>query len=145
MTPARKRRLGVVLLVVFGVSLAAALALRAFEDNLLFFYSPTQVLAGEAPSERRFRIGGLVEHGTVHRNPGSLAMTFSVTDNNRRVTVEYTGLLPNLFREGQGVVAHGQLRDDGVFVADEILARHDENYTAPEVTEALKYGSRGRP
>lgn len=145
MTPARKRRLGVVLLVVFGVGLAAALALRAFENNLLFFYSPTQVLAGEAPSERRFRIGGLVEAGSVQRTPGSLALTFSVTDYNRRVTIEYTGLLPNLFREGQGVVAHGQLRKDGVFVADEILARHDENYTAPEVIEALEYGARGRP
>lgn len=142
MTPARKQRLGVALLVVAGVGVAAALALRAFEDNLLFFYSPTQVLAGEAPDDRRFRIGGLVEEGSVHREIGSLALSFVVTDTRERVTVEYTGLLPDLFREGQGVVAHGMLRDDGVFAADEVLAKHDENYTAPEVREAIEAGAR---
>ena len=145
MTPARKRRLGVVLLVVFGVGLAAALALRAFEDNLLFFYSPTQVLDGDAPADKRFRVGGLVEEGSVQRAPGSLALTFTLTDYNARVTVAYEGLLPNLFREGQGVIAHGTLRADGVFAADEILARHDENYTAPAVQEALETGRRTQP
>lgn len=141
MTPARKQRLAVVLLVVFGVGVAALLATRAFEDNILFFYSPSQVMAGEAPSDRRFRIGGLVEEGSIHREPGDLAMQFIVTDTAENLTVSYSGLLPNLFREGQGVVVHGRLRDDGVFVADEVLARHDENYMAPEVHEALKRGA----
>ncbi|MCA1798906.1 MAG: cytochrome c maturation protein CcmE [Xanthomonadaceae bacterium] len=141
MTPARKQRLAVVLLVVFGVGLATLLALRAFEGNILFFFSPSQVAAGEAPLDRRFRIGGLVEEGSIHRNAGELAVRFTVTDTARSVTVLYDGLLPNLFREGQGVVAHGRLNDDGVFVADEVLARHDENYMPPEVHEALKRGA----
>lgn len=141
MTPARKRRLAVVLLVVFGVGVAALLALRAFEGNILFFFSPSQVVAGEAPLDKRFRIGGLVEEGSVVRENGSLAVRFILTDTAERVTVEYSGLLPNLFREGQGVVAHGRLADDGMFVADEVLARHDENYMAPEVHEALKRGA----
>lgn len=138
MTPARKRRLGVVALVVFGTAFAAVLALRAFDGNILFFFSPTQVMAGEAPLDKRFRIGGLVEDGSVLRPDGSMTMQFVLTDTAERVKVEYSGLLPNLFREGQGIVAHGRLRDDGVFVADEVLARHDENYMAPEVHEALK-------
>lgn len=142
MTPARKQRLSVVLLIVFGVSLATVLALRAFEDNILFFYSPTQVLAGEAPLDKRFRIGGLVEEGSVNREEGSVAMTFMLTDTLHQVAIEYSGLLPNLFREGQGVIAHGRLREDGMFVADEVLARHDENYMAPEVHEALKRAAR---
>lgn len=142
MTPARKQRLAVVLLIVFGVGVATLLALRAFEDNVLFFYSPAQVHAGEAPQDRRFRIGGLVEEGTLTRgDDGGLAVRFMVTDTAQRVPVEYSGLLPNLFREGQGVVAHGRLREDGVFVADEVLARHDENYMPPEVHEALKRGA----
>lgn len=138
MTPARKQRLAVVLLIVFGIGAATLLALRGFEDNILFFVSPSQVVAGEAPTDRRFRIGGLVEEGSVVRDSGSLEIRFVLTDTNETVTVSYSGLLPNLFREGQGVVAHGMLRDDGVFVADEVLARHDENYMAPEVHEALK-------
>jgi cytochrome c-type biogenesis protein CcmE len=140
-TPARKQRLAVVLLIVFGVGLAALLALRAFEDNILFFFSPSQVMAGEAPTDRRFRIGGLVEEGSIARD-GSLAVRFVVTDTVYGLPVEYSGLLPNLFREGQGVVAHGRLREDGVFVADEVLARHDENYMAPEVHEALMRAAR---
>lgn len=143
MTPARKQRLAVVGLIVFGVSFAAFLASRAFEQNILFFFSPTQVQAGEAPSDRRFRIGGLVEEGSVEREEGSLTMAFTLTDTATTIRVEYSGLLPNLFREGQGVIAHGRLRDDGVFVADEVLARHDENYMAPEVHEALMQGARG--
>ena len=145
MTPARRKRLGIALLVVGGVALTVLLALRAFEENLLFFYSPTQVVAGEAPTDRRFRLGGLVADGSVRREPGSLEMSFVVTDNRERITIAYDsgqhGPLPNLFREGQGIIAHGVLRDDGVFVADELLARHDENYTAPEVKEALEAGS----
>ncbi len=138
MTPKRKRRLAVVLLVVFGVGVATLLALRGFEDNILFFLSPAQVAAGEAPNDRRFRIGGLVEAGSVARAADGLTVRFVLTDTNADIAVEYTGLLPNLFREGQGIVAHGRLRKDGVFVADEVLARHDENYMAPEVHEALK-------
>lgn len=143
MTPARKQRLAVVGLIVFGVGFAAFLASRAFEQNILFFFSPTQVQAGEAPSDRRFRVGGLVEEGSVEREEGSLTMAFTLTDTATTIRVEYSGLLPNLFREGQGVIAHGRLREDGVFVADEVLARHDENYMAPEVHEALKQGARG--
>ena len=142
MTPARRKRLGVALLIVGGMALATLLALRAFDENLLFFYSPAQVASGEAPTDRRFRLGGLVEDGSIEREPGSLEIRFVVTDNRERITIEYDGLLPNLFREGQGIIAHGVLRDDGVFVADELLARHDENYTAPEVKEALEAGSR---
>jgi cytochrome c-type biogenesis protein CcmE len=142
-TPARKQRLAVVLLVVFGVGLSVLLALRAFEDNILFFYSPTQVVAGEAPADKRFRVGGLVEEGSVSREEGSLTLAFTLTDTAETIRIEYSGLLPNLFREGQGIIAHGQLGPDGVFVADEILARHDENYMAPEVHEALKRGAEG--
>lgn len=143
MTPARKQRLGVVLLIVCGVGLAALLALRAFEGNILFFFSPSQVMAGEAPLDKRFRVGGLVEDGSVAREEGSLTVRFALTDTAESVPVEYSGLLPNLFREGQGIIAHGRLREDGVFVADEVLARHDENYMAPEVHEALKRGAQG--
>lgn len=137
MTPRRKRLVAVVA-ILLGVGLAAALALRAFDDNVMYFYSPTQVAAGEAPTLRSFRVGGLVEQGSLERTPGDLTVSFSVTDNNKRVTVQYTGLLPDLFREGQGVIAEGRLGADGVFVASEVLARHDENYMPKEVADALK-------
>ncbi len=136
MTP-RRRRLIAVVAVLAGVGAAVALALRAFDDNVMYFYSPTQIEAGEAPSGRAFRVGGLVENGSVKRRPGDLTVEFSVTDNLKRVTVQYTGLLPDLFREGQGVIAHGRLGDDGRFVADEVLAKHDENYMPPEVAASL--------
>ena len=136
MTPRRKRLIAVVA-VLAGVGAAVALALRAFDDNVMYFYSPTQIEAGESPSGRAFRVGGLVETGSVKRRPGDLTVEFSVTDNLKRVTVQYTGLLPDLFREGQGVIAHGRLGDDGRFVADEVLAKHDENYMPPEVAASL--------
>ena len=136
MTPRRKRLIAV-LAVLAGVGAAVALALRAFDDNVMYFYSPTQIEAGEAPGGRAFRVGGLVENGSVKRRPGDLTVEFSVTDNLKRVTVQYTGLLPDLFREGQGVIAHGRLGDDGRFVADEVLAKHDENYMPPEVAASL--------
>ncbi|MFO1376056.1 MAG: cytochrome c maturation protein CcmE [Steroidobacteraceae bacterium] len=136
MTPRRKRLIAVVA-VLAGVGAAVALALRAFDDNVMYFYSPTQIEAGEAPSGRAFRVGGLVENGSVRRRPGDLTVEFSVTDNLKRVTVQYTGLLPDLFREGQGVIAHGRLGDNGRFVADEVLAKHDENYMPPEVAASL--------
>ena len=136
MTPRRKRLLAVIAIVV-GVGAAAALASLAFEDNLLYFYSPTQIHAGEAPEGRTFRIGGLVTTGSVQRSSGSLEVHFVVTDNRESVPVRYTGLLPDLFREGQGVIAHGRLTESGEFMADEVLAKHDENYMPPEVAESL--------
>ncbi len=136
MTPRRKRLIAV-FAVLAGVGAAVALALRAFDDNVMYFYSPTQIEAGEAPAGRAFRVGGLVETGSVRRRPGDLTVEFSVTDNLKRVTVQYTGLLPDLFREGQGVIAHGRLGDNGHFVADEVLAKHDENYMPPEVAASL--------
>ena len=136
MTP-RRRRMLLIGLVVGGVSLSAALALRAFQENLLYFFSPTQVAAGEAPDERTFRLGGMVVEDSVAREAGSLTMSFVVTDYAHSVPVSYTGVLPDLFGEGQGVVAHGRMTSDGNFVAEEVLAKHDENYMPPEVADAL--------
>jgi len=137
MTP-RRQRLMVVGLVVAGVALAAGLALRAFNDNLLYFYTPTQVAAGEAPAGKKFRLGGLVQPGSLHREPGQLEVKFQVTDVKKAMMVSYSGILPDLFREGQGVIAYGVLMPDGSFQADEVLAKHDENYMPPEVAQALR-------
>jgi cytochrome c-type biogenesis protein CcmE len=137
MTP-RQRRIVLVVGILAGVSVAGALALRAFQENVMFFFDPTQVATGEAPSEQRFRLGGMVRPGTVDRKAGSMDMRFVVTDFKRDVPVVYSGVVPDLFRENQGVVAHGKLGQDGVFVADEILAKHDENYMPPEVARAIK-------
>jgi cytochrome c-type biogenesis protein CcmE len=134
----RSRRKVLVAAVVFGVAVAAVLGLTAFEENLLYFYSPTQVKAGEAPETHSFRVGGLVVDGSVKRATDSLKIEFDVTDNTEIMTVEYTGILPDLFREGQGIVAMGNLEADGRFVAQEVLAKHDENYMPPEVAAALK-------
>jgi cytochrome c-type biogenesis protein CcmE len=136
MTPRRQRMLSVALVLV-GVALAVGLALQAFQENLLFFYSPTQVLAGEPPEDRKFRLGGLVMDDSVAREPGELEVHFSVTDNQNTMTVFYDGVLPDLFREGQGVIANGYLQPDGTFRAEEVLAKHDENYMPPEVAEIL--------
>jgi cytochrome c-type biogenesis protein CcmE len=136
MTPRRQRMLTVGLIVVC-VSLAVGLALQAFQENLLFFYSPTQVLAGEPPEGRKFRLGGLVEEGSLTREAGELKISFIVSDLENTLPVSYEGVLPDLFREGQGVVAHGVLQPDGSFLAEEVLAKHDENYMAPEVAELL--------
>ena len=138
MRAARKKRLYLIALMVIGVGIAVAFALNAFNQNLMFFYSPSEVIAGDAPDNHPFRIGGLVTDGSVKRQPDGLTVKFDVTDNAKNVTVQYTGILPDLFREGQGIVAHGRLRDDGVFVADEVLAKHDENYMPPEVADSLK-------
>ena len=132
----RQQRMLAVGLVVAGVAIAAALTLQAMRDSMMFFVSVTEVAAGEFPADRNFRVGGLVKAGSVARETGSLEMTFTVTDLRCDLAVSYTGVLPDLFREGQGVVAHGRM-DGGVFVADEILAKHDENYMAPEVAESL--------
>lgn len=136
MTPRRRRALAL-LVGLFTVGAASALVLNAFRSNLVFFYSPTQVSANEAPRDRSFRVGGLVEEGSVVRSSQGLTMTFVVTDTAKRVPVTYTGLLPDLFQEGKGVVAQGRLGADGVFRADQVLAKHDENYMAPEAAEAL--------
>ena len=143
MNPARRRKLIVIVLLVLGVGSAAALALRAFQQNLLYFYSPTQVAAGEAPVNRLFRIGGLVEAGSVQRDAESLAVTFTLTDTLKSVRVHYSGVLPDLFREGQGIVANGRIAGDGTFAASEVLAKHDENYMPPEVAKALE--AAGKP
>ncbi|HQW09051.1 MAG TPA: cytochrome c maturation protein CcmE [Steroidobacteraceae bacterium] len=134
----RRRRLVLVLGILAGVAAAGALALQAFRANVMFYFDPTQIAKGEAPQGERFRLGGMVEKGSVVRTPGSLQMQFVVTDYQRSVPVHYTGVLPDLFREGQGVVAHGRLGANGVFTADEVLAKHDENYMPPEVTRSLK-------
>jgi cytochrome c-type biogenesis protein CcmE len=120
------------------LGLGATFLLRAMNENILFYYSPTQVAAGEPPEGRRFRVGGLVVNGSVERTPGSLEVQFTLTDNAEVVPVVYSGILPDLFREGQGIIAHGALTDDGRFKADEVLAKHDENYMPPEVEESLK-------
>ena len=124
-------------LALVGVGIAAALTLRAFQDNMMFFVDISDVVAGDYPKERNFRIGGLVVDGSIERQEGSLDLNFRVTDMNCELPVSYNGVLPDLFREGQGVVAHGRLGGEGVFVADKILAKHDENYMAPEVADSL--------
>jgi cytochrome c-type biogenesis protein CcmE len=136
MTPRRKRLLAVVAILA-GVGAATALAMLAFQDNLLYFYNPSQVLAGDAPAGRTFRIGGMVTEGSLQRTEGTLKVRFVVTDFRHSVPVTYEGLLPDLFREGQGVVARGRMTGTGEFMAEEVLAKHDENYMPPEVAESL--------
>ncbi|HMD58230.1 MAG TPA: cytochrome c maturation protein CcmE [Steroidobacteraceae bacterium] len=139
MTP-RQRRLTLVVLIVTGVALAGALALRAFRENVMFYFDPTKVAAGEVKPGQRFRLGGMVVKGSLHRTPGTLDVTFAVTDFNRTLPVHYNNVLPDLFREGAGVVAHGRLDANGTFQADEVLAKHDEKYMPPEVARSLKQG-----
>ncbi|WP_418319424.1 cytochrome c maturation protein CcmE [Piscinibacter sakaiensis] len=137
----RNKRLALAGGVVLAVAAIAALVLNAFQSNLVFFYSPSQIAANEAPQGRTFRIGGMVEEGTVKRD--GLDVSFVVTDTAKTIPVRYQGILPDLFKEGKGVVAQGQLRD-GVFVAKEVLAKHDENYMPPEAAEALKRAQQGK-
>jgi cytochrome c-type biogenesis protein CcmE len=136
--PVRKKRLFIILAILAGVGVAVTLALSALQENINLFYTPTQIAAGEAPEGTRIRAGGLVENGSVSRSKDSLTVTFRVTDNNETVTIQYQGILPDLFREGQGIVALGRVNADNVLVADEVLAKHDENYMPPEVTQALE-------
>ena len=136
MTPRRKRMLTVALILA-GVGISVAFALQAFQKNLLYFYSPSQVEAGEAPQSRTIRVGGMVEKGSVQRASGSLEVRFTLTDFANSLTVSYTGVLPDLFREGQGIIARGRFGDGGLFVAEEVLAKHDENYMPPEAQHAL--------
>jgi len=139
MTP-RRRRMLLVFGILIGVGISGALALTAFRQNVTFFFVPSQVAARAVPIGEHFRLGGMVEKGSVHRQPGSLQVRFTVTDFKHEVPVTYTGVLPDLFREGQGVVAHGHLNDSGVFVADEVLAKHDEKYMPPAVAKAIGVG-----
>jgi len=129
-----------ILLILGGLAIlavAATLVLNAFRSNLVFFFSPTQVAAGEAPQGRSFRIGGMVKEGSLQRQADGVTMRFVVTDTEKEMTVAYKGILPDLFREGKGVVAQGKLGDDGVFAASEVLAKHDENYMPPEAAKAV--------
>ncbi|MEK8030183.1 cytochrome c maturation protein CcmE [Ideonella sp. DXS29W] len=140
MTP-RQKRLAIAGGVLAGLAAATALVLNAFNSNLVFFFTPSQVASGEAPQQRPFRLGGLVREGSVQRN--GVQVRFVVTDTQRDVPVDFNGLLPDLFKEGKGVVAQGTLRPDGVFAAREVLAKHDENYMPPEAAEALKRAQAG--
>jgi len=124
--------------IIAGVGIAGALALSAFRSNVTFFFDPTQVTQGQVKTGERFRLGGMVEKGSVKRAPGSLEVRFVVTDFKHEIPVTYDKVLPDLFREGTGVVAHGHMNGDGVFVADEVLAKHDEKYMPPEVARSLK-------
>ncbi len=135
---ARHKRLALVAAALGLLALATGLVLNAFRTNLVFFFTPSQVAAQEAPRDRAFRIGGLVEKGSVQREPDGLTVRFNVTDTAKTIPVVYRGILPDLFREGKGVVTQGRLREDGVFVATEVLAKHDENYMPPEAAHALE-------
>ena len=137
MTP-RRKRLFVVLAILGGVSASVALAMMASRENIMFYYDPSQIAAGKAPVAKRFRVGGMVVKGSVARKPGDLEVKFILTDFAHDVPVEYTGVLPDLFREGQGIIAHGTMGAGGAFVADEVLAKHDEKYMPPEVARSLK-------
>jgi cytochrome c-type biogenesis protein CcmE len=124
--------------MVAGASLATYFGLKSFNDNLMYFFSTTDVVEGKAPKDTLFRLGGMVIKGSVERPNDGLMVRFKLSDFSKEVTVEYTGILPDLFKEGQGIVAHGKLNPQGVFVAEEVLAKHDENYMPPEVKDSLK-------
>jgi cytochrome c-type biogenesis protein CcmE len=135
---ARHKRLVLVAIAVAGVAGAAALGLNALQSNISYYFSPTQVLAGEAPQDHVIRVGGLVEKGSLQRQADGLTVEFVVTDNAESVRISYTGILPDLFNEGQGVVTRGKLGANGVFYAEDVLAKHDESYMPPEVADSLQ-------
>lgn len=137
----RHKRLAIIVIGVAGLTIAGLFVLNAFRSNLVFFYSPTEVLAGKVATNKTFRIGGLVEKGSVRHSPDGLKVEFIVTDLNKQMPVHYEGILPDLFREGQGVVAQGHLQAGNIFVASEVLAKHDEKYMPPEAAQALKGGT----
>ena len=136
MKPRQQRMLGVGL-AALGVTIAAALTLSTFEENMMFYVEISDVVAGKVPDQRNFRVGGLVVPESVIRNDGEMEVKFSVTDTQNSLDVYYSGILPDLFREGQGIIAHGSLNEDGNFEADTVLAKHDENYMPPEVADSL--------
>jgi cytochrome c-type biogenesis protein CcmE len=133
----RHKRIGFIIAGMAALGIAVALVLTAFQSNLVFFFSPSQVASNEAPVNRTFRIGGLVENGTIKRQNDGLTVHFTVTDTAKSIPVVYKGILPDLFKEGKGCVAQGRLGADGVFYADEVLAKHDENYMPPEAGDAI--------
>ena len=135
---ARQKRLVLLAAALAALTLATTLVLQAFRKNLMFFFTPSQVAAGEAPRHKPFRIGGLVEAGSLARDADGLTVSFTVTDTARRLPVRYRGALPDLFKEGKGVVAQGRIGTDLIFVAEEVLAKHDENYMPPDAAYALK-------
>ena len=138
MTPARKKRLALIVLMVTGIGIGLGFALQALNENIMLFISPSDVAQDKAPRDRLFRIGGMVVNGSVSRPGAGLTVQFDLTDNVNNVTVRYSGILPDLFREGQGIIANGKLDKDGTFVAQEVLAKHDENYMPPEVAAAMQ-------
>ena len=139
----RHKKIAAITTGVTALCVAVMLVLNAFQSNLVFFFTPTKVAANEAPADKRFRIGGLVEMGSIQRNEG-LTVKFAVTDTAEVIPVVYTGILPDLFNEGKGVVAQGKLAANGVFEADEVLAKHDENYMPPEAAEALEQAAKAQ-
>lgn len=145
MTPARKKRLSLIVLMVLGVAVGVTFALNSLNENIMFFFSPADIRAGKAPPNKDFRVGGVVVEGSVGRPGEGLTVEFDLTDNDSVVTVKYTGILPDLFREGQGIIANGRLNDSGEFVAQEVLAKHDENYMPKEVMEAMKKSGKVMP
>ena len=145
MTPTRKKRLSLVVLMLVGVSVGVTFALKALNENIMFFFSPADIQAGKAPENKDFRVGGVVVEGTVSRPGEGLTVEFYLTDNDSMVKVKYTGILPDLFREGQGIIANGKLNASGEFIAAEVLAKHDENYMPSEVMEALEKSGQKMP
>ncbi len=145
MTPKRRNRMILIAAMVAGVAIATGFALKAFNENLMFFYKPSEVVSGKAPAGHLIRVGGLVTKGSVERQTDGLTVEFSLTDTIDTIRVRYTGILPDLFREGQGIIARGRIGDDRVFVAEEVLAKHDENYMPPEVADALKTAQEAAP
>ena len=140
----RHKRIAFIVAGLSGLAIATALALSAFQENLVFFFSPSQVAANEAPKDRTFRIGGLVENGSVSRDNDGLTVRFKVTDTEKSMPVVYKGILPDLFKEGKGCVAQGKVGSDGVFYADQVLAKHDENYMPPEAGDAIDKAKHSR-
>ncbi|MBE7526388.1 MAG: cytochrome c maturation protein CcmE [Nitrosomonas sp.] len=140
----RHKKITVIALSVSALAIAVVLVLNAFQSNLVFFFSPSQVAAKEAPIGKNFRIGGLVEEGSLRREGDGTTMKFAITDTAEVIRVVYTGILPDLFKEGKGVVAQGKIADDGIFYADEVLAKHDENYMPPEAASALEQAAKAQ-
>jgi len=137
MHPVRKRKLTYIIFAMVGIAIATSLVLYALRQNINLFYTPSQVLSGAAPSHSSFRVGGLVEKGSLHHQNQDLQVSFLVSDGHKAIRIVYKGILPDLFREGQGIVAQGRLNQQGEFVADQVLAKHDENYMPPELRDVI--------
>ncbi len=140
----RHKKIAIIATSVTALTFAAILVLNVFQSNLVFFFSPSQVAANEAPVGKNFRIGGIVEEGSLKRQGSSTTVSFAVTDTAEAIKVVYTGILPDLFKEGKGIVAQGKIAEDGIFYADEVLAKHDENYMPPEAASALEQAAKAQ-